>query len=316
MVVDVTLWVVVGVLLVVAAMRVFAWDDVEVFAVCNTVTALVYLPAWLIAPLAAAGRRPFLAACAGVVVVAQVVFLLPELTASAPLPRWASSARTFRVFDANVYQGNRSMAGYAAQIAADRPQLVTLEEANPRDVGQLVRSGVLDGLPFRFEVPRYDSTALLIASSYPLEGTGVVDLYRHPLVVRTRLLVPGHPLDLWVAHTVAPLPSGFAEWRQQLDTITRLVRAGGTANLLVMGDLNATWGNRGFRALLDTGLVDGAAARGHPFQMTWSQMEQPIPPLVRIDHVLTGPGVAVTSIRTGDGPGSDHRDVLATVAVR
>jgi hypothetical protein len=32
--------------------------------------------------------------------------------------------------------------------------------------------------------------------------------------------------------------------------------------------------------------------------------------------VLTGPGVAVTSIRTDVGPGSDHRDLFATVAVR
>lgn len=310
------MWVVVGVLLIVAAMRIVAWDDLEVFAVCNTMTALVYLPAWVIAPLAALGRRPFLAACAGAVVAAQVAFVLPELTASAPLPGWTSSARTFRAFDANVYQGNRSMAGYATQIVADRPQLVTLEEANPRDVVQLVRSGALDGLPYRFEVPRYDSTALLIASAYPLAQTSVVDLDRHPLVVRTRLLVPGHPLDLWVAHTVAPLPSSFAEWHRQLDTLIRLARARGTANLLVMGDLNATWGNRGFRGLLATGLVDGAAARGDPFQMTWTQMEPPLPPLVRIDHVLTGPGVAVTSIRTGDGPGSDHRDVWATVAVR
>jgi endonuclease/exonuclease/phosphatase (EEP) superfamily protein YafD len=35
---------------------------------------------------------------------------------------------------------------------------------------------------------------------------------------------------------------------------------------------------------------------------------------VRIDHVLTGPGVAVTTIRTDVGPGSDHRDLMATIA--
>jgi endonuclease/exonuclease/phosphatase family metal-dependent hydrolase len=41
-----------------------------------------------------------------------------------------------------------------------------------------------------------------------------------------------------------------------------------------------------------------------------------VPPLARVDHVLTGAGVAVTSIATEDGPGSDHRAVLATVALR
>jgi endonuclease/exonuclease/phosphatase family metal-dependent hydrolase len=55
---------------------------------------------------------------------------------------------------------------------------------------------------------------------------------------------------------------------------------------------------------------------GRAFDMTRSQTKQPLPPLVRIDHVLTGPGVAVTTIRSDVGLGSDHRDLLATVAVR
>jgi len=63
-------------------------------------------------------------------------------------------------------------------------------------------------------------------------------------------------------------------------------------------------------------MIDGAAARGDAFAMTWSQTKQPLPPLVRIDHVLTGPDVAVTAIRTDVGPGSDHRDLIATVAIR
>jgi endonuclease/exonuclease/phosphatase (EEP) superfamily protein YafD len=83
-----------------------------------------------------------------------------------------------------------------------------------------------------------------------------------------------------------------------------------------VGDFNATWGSKAFRAILDTGMTDGAAARGRAFGMTWSQTKRPLPPVVRIDHVLTGPGVAVTSIRTDVGPGSDHRDLLATVAVQ
>jgi endonuclease/exonuclease/phosphatase (EEP) superfamily protein YafD len=86
--------------------------------------------------------------------------------------------------------------------------------------------------------------------------------------------------------------------------------------LLVVGDFNATWGNRGFRRLLDDGFVDAAAARGHPFQMTWPRNWQLLPPVLRLDHVLTrGAGLAVTAIRTGHGAGSDHRPLVATVAL-
>jgi hypothetical protein len=40
------------------------------------------------------------------------------------------------------------------------------------------------------------------------------------------------------------------------------------------------------------------------------------PFLARIDHLLTGPGVEVTRYATQVGPGSDHRDLFAAVAVR
>jgi endonuclease/exonuclease/phosphatase (EEP) superfamily protein YafD len=83
----------------------------------------------------------------------------------------------------------------------------------------------------------------------------------------------------------------------------------------VSGDFNATWGHRAFRRLLDAGLVDAVAARGRPYQMTWPRDRRFVPPLTRIDHVLTRGPLAVTSIRTGDGRGSDHRPLVADVAL-
>jgi len=37
--------------------------------------------------------------------------------------------------------------------------------------------------------------------------------------------------------------------------------------------------------------------------------------MVRIDHVLTAGDLTVTSILTHAGPGSDHRDLTATIAI-
>jgi endonuclease/exonuclease/phosphatase family metal-dependent hydrolase len=111
---------------------------------------------------------------------------------------------------------------------------------------------------------------------------------------------------------VAP---GVGQWNDELDGIARHLHAAHVRRELVVGDFNATWGNRGFRAILSTGLVDGAAARGDALDMTWSQLSSPLPPLIRIDHVLTGPGVVVTTIHSRPGPGSDHRALLATVAL-
>jgi endonuclease/exonuclease/phosphatase (EEP) superfamily protein YafD len=308
-------WVVTLALALVALLRIVAWDDLEPFAVLNTVTFLLYLPAWVVAIVTLFGRRYLLAGVAALVVLAQILFLVPELTAATALPTWAATAPSIRILDANVYYVNPSMAGYAKEIRAFKPELVTMEEATVPHVRQLVKSGALDRLPYRFEVKRYDPRAFLIASRYRLSGSHVVSFEGLPLVVQTTIHLPSGPQTLWVIHTSAPVEDSFAGWKASLAEIARLVRARGPHRMLLIGDFNATWNNKGFHAILDAGLVDGAAARGHPFAMTWSQTKRPLPPLVRIDHILTGPGVTVTRIATGDGPGSDHRDLLATVAV-
>jgi endonuclease/exonuclease/phosphatase (EEP) superfamily protein YafD len=314
--VVVLLWVVVGAVTVVAVMRQFAWDDLEPFAVLNTITAFVYLPAWLVAVLALVGRRFLLLAVSLLLVAFQIVLMLPELTAAQPVPAWASSSPTIGVLDANVYDQNHSMAGYAATIEQVRPQLVTMEEATPVDAKKLERSGALADLPYHLELRRWDPKAFFVASKYPLTGDNVVYYGYEPLILETTVHLPSGPQDLWVVHTTAPVLSGFGQWQGQLAMIGRLLRARGPTGLLLVGDFNATWGNKGFRSLLDTGMTDAAAARGRAFDMTWSQTDRPLPPFVRIDHLLTGPGVAVTRIRTGPGPGSDHRDLIATVAFR
>jgi endonuclease/exonuclease/phosphatase (EEP) superfamily protein YafD len=307
-------WVITGPLAVVAILRIVAWDDLEPLAILNTITAFIYLPAWIVAIVALAGRRLVLAAVAAIIVAAQIVFMLPELTAAEPLPQWAATAPNIRLFDANVYDENRSMAGYAEEIKSFKPQLLTMEEAIPPQVAQLEKSGALAGLPYRFEVKRFDPKAFLVASKYRLSGSHVVSFDGLPLIVETTIHLPSGPQALWVVHTTAPLPSSFSQWRGQLFDIAQHVAVRGPAGLLLVGDFNATWSNKGFRTILDAGMTDAAAARGEAFDMTWSQTEHPLPPFVRIDHMLTGSGVAVTRIRTDDGPGSDHRDLMATVA--
>ncbi len=293
-----------------------AWDDFQPFALINTVTAFVYLPAWIVVIVALVCRRAFLAGAALAIVVAQLVFLYPELSAAQPLPGWAATAPVLRLFDANVSNENPSMAGYAREIATVRPQLLTMEEATPTDVAQLAQDGALADLPYHIEIKRYDSGGFFIGSHFPLVGANVVYYSAGlPLIVETTISLPSGPQPLWVVHTIAPLPVSFSDWKGELELIGRIVHSQGTARLLVVGDFNSTWNNQGFRNILAAGLSDGAAVRGRAFDMTWSQVQPIVPPLVRIDHVLSGADLVVTQITTGVGPGSDHRDLMATVAI-
>lgn len=308
-------WAVVGVLLAVAAARVLAWDARSLLVGLNALTPVLYLPAWPVAVGAAAAGRGALAAAATVAVVAHAAFALPELLAAEPVPAWAAAAPRMRVFDANVMVDNRSVAGYAAEIGRSRPDLVVLEEARTEFLARLDATGVLTGLPFRITIPRSDPFAGVVVSRWPLHDDDLVRHQGRPFLTRATVDGPAGPFRLFVVHAVSPVGGDREKWTGDLAAVGAALRAE-TLPVVAAGDFNATWGNRGFRRLLTRDVTDAAAARRRPWQMTWPRDRRLLPPLARIDHILTTPGAAVVRIRTGDGEGSDHRPLVADVALR
>jgi endonuclease/exonuclease/phosphatase (EEP) superfamily protein YafD len=312
-------WLIVAVLGLVALMRLVAWDWAEPLIVADALTLLVYLPAWVVAAGALIARRWWLAAAAAVIIAAQVAFAVPELSAAAPVPGWARHAPVVRVLDANLAINPGFEAGYVRAIEQDRPDLITLEEFTPSALQGMEASGVLRSFPYRCAAPELGATGFLVASRLRLTGCRVRNVFAKgqwvPYMVEATLWSPGGPVALRVVHTLAPFPAYWREWVAALAAVDRSVRASGGRAMLMVGDFNATWGNRGFVALLHDGLTDGAAARGEATNMTWPNGAV-VPPFVRIDHVLTGPRLAVTKIVAKPGFGSDHRYLVATVAIR
>jgi len=312
-------WLIVAVLGLVALLRLVAWDSVQPLIVLDALTLIVYLPAWGVAAGALIARRWWLAAAAAVIVAAQLAFVVPELSATAPLPKWARHAPVVRVFDANIDHGLHFQAGYVRAIEEDRPDLVTLEEFTPLALQSMVASGVLASFPYRCVAPTPGATGFLIASRLRLTGcqvqTVLWDGIRMQYMVDATLWSPGGPVALRLVHTLAPFPAYWREWSAALAAVGRSIRASGDSNMLMVGDFNATWGNSRFVALLHEGLTDGAAARGEATDMTWPNGAV-VPPVIRIDHVLTGARLAVTEIAAKPGFGSDHRYLVATVAIR
>jgi endonuclease/exonuclease/phosphatase (EEP) superfamily protein YafD len=309
-------WLIVAALASVVVARAVAWDRWHIFAQLDAAIEVLFLPAWLVLIGALFKKRWFLAGAGALICVAQVVYVAPEVLASHPLPAAVRSEPTYRLFDANVYNRNHSMVGYIRQLRSYRPDIVTLEETYPGDWGQLHAAGVLNRLPYQFTLQCCGSRGFLLASRYPLRHVRVSSVNGLAYLIRTTLVLPRRPIDLWVVHTTAPVNPDWNDWNLELDGVYAQLEKDRPRPLLMDGDFNATWGNRGFRAILSTGLTDAAAARGQPFAFTWSQLLDHLPPLIRIDHVLTGGNdVTVTSIATHDGPGSEHRDITATVAI-
>jgi endonuclease/exonuclease/phosphatase (EEP) superfamily protein YafD len=312
-------WLIVGVLGLLALLRLVAWDSVEPLIVLNALTPVAYLPAWGVIAGALVARRWWLAASAAVIIAAHVAFTWPELAAAASVPAWARHAPVVRIFDANVDKSLQFQAGYVQAIEQDHPDVVTLEEFTQPALQSMADSGVLGRFPYRCEAPTPGATGFLIASRLRLTGCHVSTVlwngYRMQYMVAATLRTSGGLVALRVVHTLAPLPAYWREWTAALAAADRSVRADGAAHMLMVGDFNATWGNKGFASLLHDGLTDGAAARGKATDMTWPNGAV-VPPFVRIDHVLTGTRLTVTGIATRPGFGSDHRYLVASVAIR
>ena len=312
-------WLIIAVLGLVALLRLVAWDSVEPLIVLDALALIVYLPAWVVAAGALIARRWWLAAAAAVIIVAQLTFVLPELLAAGPVPAWAPHAPAIRMFDANIDKSLQFETGYVRAIEEDRPELVTLEEFTPPALQSMVASGVLASFPYRCAAPAYGATGFLIASRLRLTGCRIRTVWWDgqwtPYMVEATLWSPAGPVALRLVHTLAPFPAYWREWSSALAAVGRSVQASDDNRMLMVGDFNATWGNSGFAALLHDGLTDGAAARGKATDMTWPNGAV-VPPFVRIDHVLTGARLAVTEIAAKAGFGSDHRYLVATVAIR
>jgi len=317
--VYVVAWVVVGVLGLVAVLRLVAWDALEPLAVANALTVVVYVPAWFVAVGAVVGRRWWLACAAVVVVAAQVAFVAPEILAARPVPAWTRHATTIRLLDANVDKSMDFEPGYVRAVRRDRPDVMTFEEFTPPAWRALLASGVLDNFPYRCEAAAYGAVGFLVASRLRLTDCRVHTVpwngLATPYMVSATLWLSGRPFAFRLVHTLAPFPAYWHEWVAALAAVGASVRDTGTTHMLMVGDFNATWGNRGFAALLAAGLTDGAAARADALEMTWPNGAI-VPPFVRIDHVLTGTDLAVTAVGAHAGFGSDHRYLLATVAVQ
>jgi len=238
---------------------------------------------------------------------------LPEVAARVDAPRAARGAPTLRVLSWNLFFGNTDATAIERVVAEADADLVVLQEVSAANLPVLRRSPALSAYPHRVVSAVPSAFGSGIWSRLPLEGSEEFDI-EGLAMTRAVVRTPAGPVRLVNVHALSPIAAGGpATWARQLSSLGEQARRPGPPVLLA-GDFNATWGHRPFRRLLDVGLDDAAAALGQPWSPTWRAGGR-LPPTLRLDHVLTGPGLVATSYTTGPAAGSDHRSILVDVAI-
>ena len=293
------------------AARLFSPDSNLILIWANAYTFWIYLPAYPVAVAALALRRWMAGGLAVVVVAFHFAWVLPDYRPAESIPAEARSAPRLRLMTANVFYENPDESGIADEVLDVDPDVLFFQEFN-RDIGEaLEANGAAARLPFR-QAARGKGYNIAIYSRFPFEDIVVLPAGTRGLI-RATVRVEGIEVVLYDVHPSSPSPGETGEdWNAEWKAITAMLN-GAPGPLIVAGDFNMNQHHRWYRKLKDQGLDNCHEERGRGDATTWPKNRKLRP--IRIDQVFHSEGVVCLSIREGKGEGSDHRPLIAELAI-
>lgn len=249
---------------------------------------------------------------AATIAVAHVPLLERHVAVPPPFPL------TLSVMSYNTWSENRDQAKIARVLLESAPDLVLLQEIPPavfEGVNGLLGALYGGGAVHSAYEP---SIQQAIVSRWPLGvSTAMKDKGQtQKLVLRT----PAGPVTVFNVH-----PLRIGGWRQRYDQMAALLAQDVLPErtpVILGGDLNAPEHSQLY-GLLAAHLVNAHRAAGSGFGFSYPAAGLrllgvvPVFPVVRIDHVFSSRElVALRAETLQDAGGSDHRPVLAVLALR
>jgi endonuclease/exonuclease/phosphatase (EEP) superfamily protein YafD len=268
-------------------------------------------PAWLALVGAVLARRVFLVLWA-VAVLGTTGWFLQPYGPDAPAEQAGAPTERFRVLTANLQHGD-ALPALLELLRQEGPQLVAVQECDVACATALGSREVREAYPHRVVLDGGSAEGSALLSTYPLRSTPPVPgaLGMPGAVVD----VSGTSVQFQVAHPSPPLLATVGPWERELGRLAGYAAEHGDGPLVMAGDFNASQDHAAFRALLDAGLRDVARLEGVSRTPTWPADTAP-PMGAQIDHVLVSEDFDTHEVTFFDLPGSDHRAVLADVALR
>lgn len=302
------LWLATIIMLLFLLARFLIYDRFEIMTWVNMMTRYAYLPAYLVVLIAGGRRQWGLTAVAGGIVILHLAWILPHLPRQVPQP--AGNGTALRVFNANLYAGNRDVGPILAEIEAADPDVLLLQEYTPRSHQAFLAWGLQEKYPYGINDAYPSPFGSAIWSKYPLQDAEVWDASGVPMT-RATIHLDGRPLRLYNIHPPPPL-FAIERWNRQQATIIAALEAE-PRPVVAAGDFNYTQHNRWFKELENGRFREIHLDRGRGWATTWPNGTRLTPP-VRLDHVFLTPEIIALTMREGEGSGSDHKPLIFTIA--
>lgn len=215
-----------------------------------------------------------------------------------------------RLLFSNVYYANRGHERLAGLVAREDPDVIGLAEVSDRWLRRL--EPLRARYPYRFEMPDERHAGLALYSRFPIRDLQELRLrYDSVHAVAATLETPGGDVVILLAHPASPVSPEYIRRRNAQVAALAEHAAGAGKPVVLMGDLNLTMWNDGYRPLEDAGMHNARKGRG--VGATWPALG---PAGVPIDHVLASRDVVLKNFRVLPGIGSDHYPVSAEFRIR
>lgn len=234
--------------------------------------------------------------------------------ALAPLPWWSAAPRmdgaadggaAIAVAAVNVHVSTSDAAALIRWLESTPVDLVVVSEVSPEFAASLAR---LPGFVHREVAPADHPFGMAVLSRFPMRAVTVRDA-QGVTSIEARMDTGVGCVELFAVHPMPPMSPGLYASRNQLlrDVAGRAVLPG--VPRLIVGDFNATPWSSAFSILSRHGLQ-----RAGGLQPTWPSEwggRFGIP----IDHVVGSGHWRVVDAHVGPHLGSDHRPLVARLAV-
>ncbi|MFD6276552.1 endonuclease/exonuclease/phosphatase family protein [Streptomyces sp. NPDC060209] len=272
---------------------------------CSTVLAVLVLGVLVAVP---ALRSRWAVAVVAVLLVAHGALLAPRFI---PEGRHVPAESVeLRVATLNADAGGADPRALVELVRTERIDVLAVEQLPSGGVEALDKAGLDALMPYRELHPEYDSS---IYSRRPLSHAGTTQVDTAWPQTTAEVAVGGRTVHFVAVHTYYPL-GDVKRWTRDMAALTSMARRS-SPDTVFLGDFNASLDHTPMRRLLAAGLTDTHAELGHGWARTWPVGHALVPPLIQLDHVLHGPGLVGVSVGEHTVPGTDHRAVVAVLAL-
>jgi endonuclease/exonuclease/phosphatase (EEP) superfamily protein YafD len=257
-------------------------------------------------------RLSLVAGMGTVLGIAPTAFGLLHHTAPAP------ASATMRVMSMNVCLTNANAESVIASVRNASPDVLVLQEYTTA-MDERLRAG-LEEYPYQLRRPQENSDGWAVYSRRPLLAPIDTEVRLNDSTRQARFAVRMgkqevlvYALHLTCPKSIDQIGANRAEVADLVEMVSRE-----RMPVILAGDFNFTETTANFAALRGAGMSDTHDLAGNGRGSTWRYRALGLThrlPGFRIDHVFVSPQLTCTNAQVVDVSGSDHRPIIADIAI-